>query len=478
MKAGILLAIISLLVIGFLATVVLLQQPSPQTTTVEAPKTTAQTVTSPGTAGFNLIAKLEGDAVPLWADGEALYLAHGIIERPGRGRVELVKLDVGSGAVRRVATLRDDWHGQIYLNLAIGQPIFDGDTAYFLMENSQVVKIVDLVSGEVSTVDKRGTYLYFVGAGSGVLYARDSTAGDIWLVAIDHMGRELWRSPKDPLVLKDPYQHILFTVEDGPRFLLVEAHGFVERSGGWFATPALLVVTLGPDGEARVERRLVSGEVGPMPAVTSYGWAAAAGDGYYVLVAFGQRLFLCRLRGDMAVKWCSGLGEYRLDLSSGGMLLHPLGDGVLVTFPYQVRANTTYEAYETWIRLSFYGPDGKLVASSNYVPNHFPFYISVVGEHDGYLYVLIPTGKQFIGTVSQGTKITLARIGPGGAVHSILSLKDDLAAELFKGEEPWSYRFSDVMHAMIMDHEFILITKATVRDQVYTYVVGSEELLH
>lgn len=482
LKAGILLVIILMLFVGSLTAAVLLQRPPPQTATVETwvttIHTTAQATTSPSAAGLKLIAKLEGDAVPLWAEEGTLYLAHGIIEGQGRGRIDLVRLVVGSGDVERVATLRDDWYGQIYLSLAIGQPIFEGGKAYFLMDDRQVAKIVDLVGGGVSTVDKRGTYLYFEGAGSGILYARDATAGDIWLVAIDDEGRELWRSPREPLVLKDPYQYVLFKAKDNPSFLLVEAYGFVERSGGWYATPALLVVTLGPGGEARVERRLISGELGPMPAVSHGGWAAAAGDGYYVLVVFGQRLFLCRLGGVMDVKWCGDLGEYRLDPSSGGILLHPLGEGVLVGFPYQVRANTTYEAYETRIRIAFYTSDGKVIASSNYVPNHFPFYINVVGEHDEYLYALIPAGKQFIGPVSQGTKITLVRIDSVGAIHSILSIKDVLAAELFSGEDPWSYRFSDEVHAIIMDNKFILITKATVKDHAYTYVISLEELRH
>ncbi|GBC71204.1 hypothetical protein HRbin02_00983 [Candidatus Calditenuaceae archaeon HR02] len=358
---------------------------------------------SQGAAGLNLISKLEGVAIPLWSDGNVLYLAHGVIERPDSGRVDLVKLDVGSGTVSRVATLRDDWHGQVYLHLAVGQPIFDGGKAYFLMENRQLAKIIDLVSGEVSTVDKRGTYLYFEGAGSGILYANDATAGDIWLVAMDHAGRELWRSPKEPLVLEDPYQYILFTAKDNLRFLLVEAHGFVERSGGWYATPTIVIVTLSPKGEVNIERTTISGEVGPAPVLGFHGWAVATGDGYFVVVVFERWLFLCRLGIAMDVRWCSDLGEYRLDFSSGGILVHPFGEGVLVGFPYQVRANTTYEAYETRVRIAFYSSEGRLVASSNYVPNHFPFYINVVGEYNGYLYALIPTGKQLIGPTSQGT---------------------------------------------------------------------------
>nr|BAJ46815.1 hypothetical protein HGMM_F29E04C21 [Candidatus Caldarchaeum subterraneum] len=429
---------------------------------------------------LNLIAKLEGDAIPLWFDRGVLYLAHGLISvvtGQDGGGVDLVKLDVGSDSMVKVTTLRDDWRGQVYLHLAVGQPIFDSDKAYFLMENMQLAKIVDLNSGEMWTVDRRGTYLYFVGAGAGVLYALDAASGDISLVAIDNMGNELWRSPREPLVLKDPYQYIIFRAGEVPRFLLVEANGFVERSGGWFATPTLLTITISPDGKAKVERRHISGEIGPMPAISSGGWAAAARDGYYVLVVFGQRLFLCRLGVEMSIMWCNDFGEYRIDLSNGGILLHTFGEGVLVGFPYQYRLNTTYEAYGVRIRLAFYGQDGKLVWSSNYTPNDLPFNFNVVGEHGGSLYALIPDGKQFIGPVSQGTKITLVRIGRDGTINAILSVKDFLAAELFRGEDPWSYRFSDDIHAIIIDNKLILTTKASVKDHVYTYVVAFERIL-
>ncbi|MEM0450012.1 MAG: hypothetical protein QXO17_00370 [Nitrososphaerota archaeon] len=474
MKAGIVLLVVMLLVIGSLTAIIALQNQPSQPKTTATGETIAfpadKTATSPGTVVLRLIARLEGPAIPLWSDGGFLYLAHGVIEGPNKGRIELVRLDLRSGSVSRIATLRDDWYGQVYLHLALGQPIRDEGRAYFLMENMQLVKVVDLASGEVSTVDRRGSYLYFIGAWSGVLYARDSTAGDVSLVALDLSGKKLWRSPKVPLVLKDPYQHILFAVRDGPKYLLLEAHGFEEMSGGWYATPTLVTVFLSPDGGMRIERVPLSGELGPMPAVSSGGWAVEVSDGYYILAVFGPRVFLCRLGVDLKVKWCNDLGEYKLDDLSM-LLLHPLKEGILVGIPYQIRANTTYEAYMTRIRIAFYGPDGRLLGSSEYTPNSHPFYFRVVGEHGGYLYVLMPTGKQFIDSVSQGTLITLARIDRGGRIDNDMSVKDVLAAEFFRGEDPWSYRFSDDVRAIIVNGDIILICGVTVKDRFLTYIV-------
>ena len=67
-------------------------------------------------------------------------------------RGSLVELDVGSGALRKVATIRDYCVDRPFLRLAIGQPIPDKNTVYFLMENMRVAKVVDAIGCDVNQV--------------------------------------------------------------------------------------------------------------------------------------------------------------------------------------------------------------------------------------------------------------------------------------------------------------------------------------
>ncbi|GBC71203.1 hypothetical protein HRbin02_00982 [Candidatus Calditenuaceae archaeon HR02] len=53
-------------------------------------------------------------------------------------------------------------------------------------------------------------------------------------------------------------------------------------------------------------------------------------------------------------------------------------------------------------------------------------------------------------------------------------MKDVLAAELFTGEDPWSYSLSDYVNLIIVGNKFILITSATIKDRTHTYIVNLE----
>ncbi|MEM2692477.1 MAG: hypothetical protein QXW56_03195 [Nitrososphaerota archaeon] len=497
------LAVIAVAVLAALLVAALVSQTAerPQRTGTETP---AQTLTGTTAEGPNvrlrLVARLEGQAiplqalfrpdlllipvwlsggpayaVPLWLDEQRLLMAQGF---PGGGRIELVELDVDSGRVRRVATIAEGWSGQTHLHLAVGRVTAERGTVYLLQEGDQLARAIELGSGRVRTVDRRGTYLYFVGAGSGTLYALDRSAGDFWLVAIDLEGRELWRSPKEPLVMRDPYQPVLFTALRGPRMLLVEAANATEASDGWRAVPALVVVSFGPGG-ARVERRAMAGELGLGPAIEIGGWAAADRDGYYVLAAFSGRLFLCRLSDALDVRWCRGLGEHRLDTEaiSGGVLLQPLRDGVLVAFARQVRANTTYEAYETRVRISLYGADGGLRTESEYTPQSFPSLLGMAGGIDGRTYALMAERWPPLHTGAarpSGMYLVLAEVGRDASLRPLVSVKDLMASELFRGTDPWSYSISDNVYVLTLGSRVLLVAQVSAEGSVWTYVARLE----